>query len=223
MVTVDEQTKKLKSATTTVWLTDDLWEISKQWPNKQRKCSQKNIFQGQTKTSSKRWKLFSHTVYPAASSACFHGNTVSGNRNRSLNLDISTHIYLLSLHIISLSHLHFLSLSQKHLSLSYVSFFSPFLSLCLSHTNSLSFSPCTSLSLSLRLPRCERLVSRQVLRPIKLSTSLVDLKDTNTEGPHGQCAQRLAQTHSCPLKDTDDNSYTRTQTSHPHTQARDLR
>lgn len=97
----------------------------------------------------------------------------------------------------------------------YLTFLS--LSLCLSHTPSLSLSLCVRLSVC--LPQCERLVSRQVLRPIKLSTSLVDLKDTNTQSAHRQRTQRLTPAHSCALKDTDDNSKTRPQTSHPHMRA----
>lgn len=84
----------------------------------------------------------------------------------------------------------------------YLTFLS--LSLCLSHTPTLSLS--LSARLSVCLSQCKRLVSRQVLRPIKLSTSLVDLKDTNTQSALGQRTQRLTQTHSCTLKDTDDNS-----------------
>lgn len=56
-----------------------------------------------------------------------------------------------------------------------------------------------SACLSLRLPRCRGLVSWQVLRPIKLSASLVDLKDTNTQSA-------LTQTHSCTMEDRDNSN-----------------
>lgn len=91
--------------------------------------------------------LFGDTVCPAASSARFHGNSVSGNGNRTLNLHFLHNLYLLCLQIITLSHS---SLSQKHLSLSYVShFYPPFLFLSLPHQSSPSLSLCFSLCVSL--------------------------------------------------------------------------
>lgn len=121
-------------------------ETPKQWPLKHQKyISSWRI---------SKVKNSSVILYPAASSARFHGDKVSGNGNRLPNLDISTHIYLLCLHIISLSHLHFLSILQKHLSLSYISHSSlPFsfsLSFHLSHTQTLSLSPSLRPYLSLQ-------------------------------------------------------------------------
>lgn len=90
--------------------------------------------------------------------------------------------------------------------------------LSLSLSLSLSISPTHKLSLSLllydRISHCKRLVSRQVLRPIKLSTSLVDIKDANTQSAHGRQACRPTPTQMHNAKD--DNSNTRAQTSHPH-------
>ena len=94
------------------------------------------------------------------------------------------------------------------------------LSLSISPTHKLSLSLSLSLYLSLSLSlynpisQCKRLVSRQVLRPIKLSTSLVDIKDANTQSAHGRQARSptLTQMHTA----KDDNSNTRAQTSHPH-------
>lgn len=111
---------------------------------------------------------------------------------------IHTHIYLLCLHIISLSHLHFLFLSHRNtfLSPTYLTL-SLSLSFCLSHTQlSLSLSRFLSAChpLSVSYLRTKRLVSRQVLRPIKLSTPVVDLKDADTQSALGQRAQRYVVT-----------------------------
>lgn len=87
--------------------------------------------------------------------ACFHGNSVSG----------SPWIWTFPHSSINCAYtlFHFLT----------PAFF-------LTHRDTFN-SPVLSACLSLHLTQCKRLVSRQVLRPIKLSTSLVDLKDTNTK------------------------------------------
>lgn len=173
-------------------------EKPKRWPLSSRHAASAYILRPKNR---KDEKSSSHTVCPGASSACFHGNYVPGNANMSQNLDISTythtHIYLLCLHIISLSHLHFLFLSHRNtfLSPTYLTSLSLSLSFCLSHTQlSLSrfLSACHPLSVSYL--RTKRLVSRQVLRPIKLSTPVVDLKDADTQSALGQRAQRYVVT-----------------------------
>lgn len=166
----------------------------------------KMIFQGhQNKMSSKRWELFSQTVCPVASSTCFHGNKVSGNGNRSPYVDIfHTHYCAYTLfHFLTFTF--FLSLSQKHLSLSHISLFPLPFSPCLSHTQTLILSLCAHLSVC--PPQCKRLVSRQVLRPIKLSTSLVNSKDTNTQSAHVQRTHKLTQAHPCMSNDDDTNTH----------------
>ena len=60
---------------------------------------------------------------------------------------------------------------------------------------SLSLSLSLSIFLSDRISQCKRLVSRQVLRPIKLSTSLVDIKDANTQSAHGRQAHTDTNAH----------------------------
>lgn len=90
----------------------------------------------------------------------------------------------------------FFSHTETHFSLLRISL-SPFLSLSASPTHnflSLSrfLSACHPLSVSYL--RTKRLVSRQVLRPIKLSTPVVDLKDADTQSALGQRAQRYVVT-----------------------------
>lgn len=103
-----------------------------------------------------------------------------------------THLFLVLTHYFTFSPPLSFSLTQKHISLSYVSHS---LSFRLSHTQlSLSrfLSACHPLSVSYL--RTKRLVSRQVLRLIKLSTPVVDLKDADTQSALGQRAQRYVVT-----------------------------
>lgn len=146
---------------------------------KHQRCDHQNIYFRATKNKNPRY-----TVCSATSSACFHGDKVS----RSLNLDNSTYIYLLCLHII----FHFLTftffLSRRN------TFHSPTYLHTYIHTNSLSVF---LLYVSLIVPSMQK-VSESA--GFKLSTSLVDLKDTNTQIAHGQRVHRLTQKHSCALK-----------------------
>lgn len=125
-------------------------------------------------------KTFSTTVCPTAS---YYGNCVSCNGNRCIWTMPRT--LSLCLYIISCCHFHSpFSHRNTFRSPTYLTSI-PF-SFCLSHTNILYLS---SAHVSLHLPQCKRLVSWQVLRPIKLSTSLADLKDTNTQSALRQCTQ----------------------------------
>lgn len=109
-----------------------------------------------------------------------------------------THLFIVLTHYFTFSPPLSFSLTQKHISLSYVSHSLPFsLFLPLPHTTfSLSLSRFLSAChpLSVSYLRTKRLVSRQVLRPIKLSTPVVDLKDADTQSALGQRAQRYVVT-----------------------------
>lgn len=127
-------------------------EKPKRWPLSSRHAASAYILRPKNR---KDEKSSSHTVCPGASSACFHGNYVPGNANMSQNLDISTytHLFIVLTHYFTFSPPLSFSLTQKHISLSYVSHSLPFsLFLPLPHTTfslSLAFSPLVILSLSL--------------------------------------------------------------------------
>lgn len=172
-------------------------EKPKRWPLSSRHAASAYILRPKNR---KDEKSSSHTVCPGASSACFHGNYVPGNANMSQNLDISTYTHTSIYCAYTLFHFltstFFFSHTETHFSLLRISL-SPFLSLSASPTHnflSLSrfLSACHPLSVSYL--RTKRLVSRQVLRPIKLSTPVVDLKDADTQSALGQRAQRYVVT-----------------------------
>lgn len=168
----------------------------------------KYIFQCQKNPPKLKTIQTYYTVCPSALSPCFHGNSVSGSL-----METSPWIWTFPHTSIYCAYtlFHFLTSAffLTHGSTFYCPVYLAFLSLLC-----LLLSAC----LSLHLAQCKRLVSRQVLRPIKLSTSLVDLKDTNTKKTFGQL-HRGSHTHIHAQWKTLTTTVACTQTSHPHMQA----